>query len=268
MPKSKKYATRDSAESEITSDSFSSDVNVSLTATSISVLLEQHRAAIATEFKSLFVSMDAKLDKIQAVVSGQGKGITDLEENAEAVCGRLEQLEATCSSLQEDNKSLKSKLSDLEGRSRRQNFHLVGLPESLEGARPTSFFSKLLVKVFGDQVVLPSPPELDRAPRTLAPKPGPRERPRPVIIRFHRYQIKDLIMIPWPQAPVLRGLQRGGFEAAAEYKGVLAELYQHGLRPSLLFPAKLRITLQSGERMWFRSVYEASNYISTLGVRP
>ena len=127
------------------------------------------------------------------MVSGQGKRITDLEENAEAVCGRLDQLEATCSSLQEDNKSLKSKLSNLEGRSRRQNVRIVGLQESLEGARPTAAFSQLLVEVFGDQV-LPSPPELDRAHHTLAPKPGPRERPHPVIIRFHRYQIKDLIV--------------------------------------------------------------------------
>ncbi|CAL8282425.1 unnamed protein product [Gadus morhua 'NCC'] len=43
--------------------------------------LREHRAAIATEFKSLFVSMDAKLDKIQAVVSGQGKARAEDDRN-------------------------------------------------------------------------------------------------------------------------------------------------------------------------------------------
>ncbi|KAF0022202.1 hypothetical protein F2P81_025546 [Scophthalmus maximus] len=196
--------------------------------------------------------MDTRLDKIQAVVSGQGQRITNLKSNAEAVCGQLEQLEATCSSLQEDNKSLKSKLSDLEGRSRRQN-------------------------VIGDQV-LPSPSELDRAHHTLAPKPGPRERPRPVIIRFHRYQIKDLIMrearkqgereYHGHKLRFYEDYSEEVLKQRAEYKGVMAELYQCGLRPSLLFPAKLRITLQSSERTWLRSVSEASNYISTLGVSP
>ena len=254
----------------------SMDVGASSMA-SISDLLEQHRAAIAAEFKSSFASMDAKLDSIQAVVSSQGKRITDLEENAETVCGRLEQLEATCSSLQEDNKLLKAKLSDLEGRSRRQNVRIVGLPESFEGTRPTAFFSELLVEVFGDQV-LPSLPELDRAHRTLAPKPGPHERPRSVVIRFHRYQTKDLIM---KEARKQGELEYHGHKLRfyedysaevvkqrAEYKRAMAELYQRGLRPSLLFPARLRITLQSGERKWLRSVSEASNYISTLGVRP
>lgn len=51
----------------------------------------------------------------------------------------------------------------------------------------------------------------------------------------------------------------------AEYKEVMAELYKRGLRPSLLFPAKLRITLQSGEKKWLTSVTEATKFIHNLG---
>lgn len=91
--------------------------------------------------------LDAKLDKLQVVVAGQGQCITDLETNAEEVSQHLQQFEATCSALQED-KCLKSKLSDLEGHSRRQNIQIVGLPESIEGAEPTAFFSDRVPSLF------------------------------------------------------------------------------------------------------------------------
>ncbi len=154
---------------------------------------ERHRASLAADFKSSFASLETKLDKIQAVVSGQGQRITDLESNAEEVSQHLQQLEATCSAMQEDNKWLKSKLSALEGRIRRQNIRILGLPESVEGSRPTAFFSQPLLDVLGKQI-FPSPQELDRAHHSLAPKPGPRDRPCPIIICFHRYQMKDLVM--------------------------------------------------------------------------
>ncbi|CAL8360660.1 unnamed protein product [Merluccius merluccius] len=51
----------------------------------------------------------------------------------------------------------------------------------------------------------------------------------------------------------------------AEYKDVMVELYKRGLRPSLLFLAKLCITLQSGEKKWLTSVTEATKFIHNLG---
>lgn len=48
----------------------------------------------------------------------------------------MQQFEATCSALQED-KWLKSKLSDLEGHSRRQNILIVGLPASHHYSLPS-----------------------------------------------------------------------------------------------------------------------------------
>lgn len=43
------------------------------------------------------------------------------------------------------------------------------------------------------------------------------------------------------------------------------DLYQRGLRHSLLFPAKLRITLQSSEKKWVASVTEATKFTHNLG---
>ncbi|KAG7259613.1 hypothetical protein CRUP_013395 [Coryphaenoides rupestris] len=86
--------------------------------------------------------------------------------------------------------------------------------------------------------MLTSPPELDRAHRSLAPKPAPRGKSRPVILRFHRFQIKDL---------VIREARRRGeliykghrirfyddyspdvLKLRAEFKSSMAELYKRG----------------------------------------
>lgn len=253
--------------------SLAEDVSISLNPALIT-LLEQHRTAIAADIKASSELINAKLDKIQANVGAQEERINDLETNAEDVSQRLATLEAKCESLEEENKLLKTKFSDLEGRSRRQNVRLVGLPESVTvGPRPTEFFSQLLVEVFGAQS-LSSPPELDRAHRSLVPKPGPHEKPRSVIIRFHRYQTKDSVM---REARRRRGtLEYRGHKLQfyedynadvqkqrAQYKDVMAELYQRGFRPSLLFPAKLRITLQGGENRWLASVQEATRFINS-----
>ncbi|KAJ3593672.1 hypothetical protein NHX12_006006 [Muraenolepis orangiensis] len=42
--------------------------------------------------------------------------------------------------------------------------------------------------------ILTSHPELDRAHRSLASQPAPGGKSRPVILRFHRFQIKDLVI--------------------------------------------------------------------------
>lgn len=43
---------------------------------------------------------------------------------------------------------LKTKNIDLEGRSRRNNIRIIGLPESIEGPRSTTIFSEVLMEIF------------------------------------------------------------------------------------------------------------------------
>ncbi|KAI4810348.1 hypothetical protein KUCAC02_019186 [Chaenocephalus aceratus] len=126
--------------------------------------------------------------------------------------------------------------------------------------------------VLGDSV-FESPPECDRAHRTLSIKPGPGQRPRPVVIRLHRLQQKDKII---REARAKRGkLQYRGtpiaiyedypseiVEQRREYQEVMSELYQRGFKPALLFPARLNITLKDGARKRLSSVSEAKYFIA------
>lgn len=172
---------------------------------------------------------------------------------------RLQQLEFACSTPQQDNVLLKAKLADLEGHSRRQNIRIIGLPESLKGSRPTVFFSQLLVDVFGTEV-LSTPPELDRAHWSLAPKPATGAKPQPVIIRLHRFQVKDLLICQAHRRGDLfyKGHKIRLYEdyssdvlkQRADYKSSMAELYKHGYKPARLYPAKLHIPLPNGKKTW------------------
>lgn len=234
--------------------------------------LEKQRKALASDFKSSFDALESKLDGMKATIENQEERVTDLEANADVVAQRLDQLEAANAKLLKENNLIQQKLSSLEGYQRRSNVRIVNLPEAiLPGPRPTSFFSQLFVDVLGTDV-LPSPPELSRAHRTLTTKPGLNEKPRSVIVCFHRLQVKELVM---REARKRRNsLEYKGHKIRlyedytaevlkhrGEYKDQMAELYKMDLRPSLLFPARLRITLPDGNKKWLQSPTEASDFI-------
>uniref|UniRef100_A0A087YRN3 L1 transposable element RRM domain-containing protein n=1 Tax=Poecilia formosa TaxID=48698 RepID=A0A087YRN3_POEFO len=246
----------------------------SITFADISSLLSSHKEALSAEFKLSFESLNSTLDSINSTMTDHGQRICSLEDNATASDARLLQVEKVCANLQKENETLRAKVVDLEGRSRRQNIRIVGLPEDIEGPRPSSFFSKLLTEVFGKDT-LPSLPEIDRAHRTLAPKPAPGSRPRPVILRFHRFQEKDLII---REARKRGALSYQGHrirfyddyspevvKQRGEYSGAMTELYKRGYKPALLFPAKLRITLPNGDKKWLPSAADAAKFVQDLG---
>ena len=141
---------------------------------------------------------------------------------------------------------LKTKVANLEGPSRCQNIRIITLPESLEGPRPTTLFSELLVDGFGTEV-LPSPPELDRPHRSLAPKPATGDKPRPVILCLHFFQVKDLLIrearsrgdlfYKEHKIRLYEDYIRDILKKRAEYKCSMAELYKRGYKPVLLYPA-------------------------------
>lgn len=240
----------------------------------IASLLEEHRVALSADFNTAVSTLEVKLDQIQTAVTDHASKIALLETHGNAQDERVQALEMTCAILTESNAKLLAKVVDLESRSRRNNIRIIGLPESIEGPRPSIFFSELLAEVFGDGV-LESPPECDRAHRSLSDKPKPGQRPGPVIIRLHKFQQKEKII---REARARRGKlhYRGTpisiyedyapevMEQRSKYREVLSELYNLGLKPALLFPARLTIVTKDGERRRFASVTEAKAYIASI----
>ncbi|KAI4827100.1 hypothetical protein KUCAC02_030524, partial [Chaenocephalus aceratus] len=161
---------------------------------------------------------------------------------------RMLALEATCATLTDSNVKLLAKVTDLESRSRRNNIRIVGLPESIEGPHPSTFFPKLLMEVFGEGV-LDSPPECDRAHRSLTDKLKPGQRPQPVIIRVHRYQQKEKII---REARARRG--------KLQYQGTPIAIYED-YTPEVMAQ---RYKYREGGKKRFSSVAEAKGYIASI----
>ncbi|KAK7886458.1 hypothetical protein WMY93_026079 [Mugilogobius chulae] len=263
------------AKSTDRSSELESATSAAVSRADIIALLAEHRTTLVAELKTTFFDeVNCKLDELQRESDNHGERLTSLEENANTFDQRVSRLEATCSALQTANDKLKAKLVDVEGRHRRLNVRLVGLPEGIEGPQPSKFFAKLLQDAFG-QDVFPTPPELDRAHRSLVQKPGPGERPRPVIICFHRYQNKELLIrearkrreVKY-QDNIFRVYEDYSPEVVDQrkvYKTVMSDLYRMGLRPSLLYPARLRITKQDGTRVMFGSAVEAKKFVEDFG---
>lgn len=106
---------------------------------------------------------------------------------------RLTSTEKTVKMLEAQNKSLQDRLDDLENRARRVNLRIINIPEGSEKGRDlTEFISDLLMENLGAGVFT-RPPDLERAHRSLAPKPGPGGRPRPFVICFHRFQEREKV---------------------------------------------------------------------------
>lgn len=234
-------------------------------------MLNDHKTSLSTEFNAAFSKLETKLDNIQTTILDHHQRLSSLESNADTTSEEVRAIEVRLATVTDENTKLKAKLIDLESRSRRCNIRMVGLPENIEGPHPTAFFSQLLHEVFGDSI-LDSAPELDRAHRSLAAKPGPGERPRPVVICFHRFQIRELVV---REARKLRGqLKYKGtpfhifedycpeiVEQRAVYRDVMKELYTLGLKPALLFPARLFVMTREGRRQRLASPKDAIDLI-------
>uniref|UniRef100_A0A674A137 L1 transposable element RRM domain-containing protein n=1 Tax=Salmo trutta TaxID=8032 RepID=A0A674A137_SALTR len=214
----------------------------------------------AEDLKATIAELDTKIESTIRTVASQGQSIVDLEKAFKFNAGRIDELEKLCTSLQDSVQRLSVKVVDLEGRSRRHNLRVVGLADGVEpGSRPTDFFAKLLKDAMGSDV-LASDPQLDRAHRALVPVPRPGQRPRPIIISCHSFKTKDLIL---REARMRGNLLHKGHpfhvyedyapdvaKHRAGYRDVMTKLYKLHLRPALLFPARLRITPPSGEKIW------------------
>lgn len=93
---------------------------------------------------------------------------------------------------------MQEKLTDLEGRSRRNNIQIFGLPEGIEGNSTAEYLEQFLKKdlEFSEETSL----QIQRAHRALPPKPNPNTPPRTTVVNFLQFEIKETIFKKaWPK---------------------------------------------------------------------
>lgn len=128
-------------------------------------LLGGIRSEVAALRVEILAELKSSISAVKTSLLEQEQKLKDVEESLTDVDGRVTVLESTCSALSKDNEKLRAKLDDLENRSRRNNIHVIGIPE---GSHPSAFIEALVLEVFGEQSFAKKP-EVDRAHRSLAP---------------------------------------------------------------------------------------------------
>lgn len=146
--------------------------------------------------KHINVRFDKLEQTLQAVQSSQKElleKVEFIEEQVQEQESRISFLEKSFPGLKDENSVLKLKVEDLEGRSRRNNIKIIGIPELEEGGKPTEFIETLIPKLLGDDN-FQSKVIIDRAHWILRPPSPEGARPRAIIARVHFYREKELIL--------------------------------------------------------------------------
>lgn len=230
--------------------------------------IEAIRSETSTSLHGLRHEMGEEINKLR---QEQAQMVTEQNDMAHSLTDaqdRIQQLEHLEESNAKELKRLKEKCFDLESRSRRQNLRFVGIPEGAEGASPTKFMAELIPEVLGAEN-FPSSVEIDRAHRSLAPKPKKGARPRAFIVRLHYYAQKEKIVgLAKGKSPLTyRGtpihiypdLPAEVSKLRATFTGIKAKLREAKIDYSLYFPAVLVLNL-NGVRHTFNSPQEAEDF--------
>lgn len=221
---------------------------------------------IDTKIATVLDAIKEQTSEIQAIatrIEEAEKRILDVEEAALASDARI-------ASLEKQVRDMLEHVDDLDNRGRRCNVRVVGLPEGTEGKDPVTFLETwipdyLQMTTKGNRV------KLDRAHRSMAPKPGPNQRPRPLILKFHNFRDKQRVMDAarrlgsrgqdsTPREPKISFFNDFSAEVVRRRRAFddpKTRLKNLGVSYALLYPATLRVTVD-GKQTRFDSPKEAA----------
>lgn len=202
--------------------------------------------------------LQASLDTLCETVSSFQHRLASTEALVGKNFERLVAAEATIKSLKAQNSSLLDQIDDL---------HIINIPEGAKVGKDTIGFQSGRLKDTMESV-FDKPPELERVHRSLRPKPGAGQPPRPFIVCFHRFQEKEkalhwarrhdikfngVSLRLYPDTSAALAKKCGGF------KEVKQSLYQKGIKFQLLCPARLRVKFRE-ETHTFDSLEAAESF--------
>ena len=192
-------------------------------------------------------SHTATISAMETALTSQSDDLTTLQHEVVTLKSKVE-------TTTQMNEKLQLAVEDLVSRSKRQNLRVIGIPEGAEGTDARLFMTTLFREVTGDSL-LDTSFELDRAHRSLGPKPA--QGSRPILVRFHSYIQKEWVLL-W--AKKTRSVTYQGYpirifedfsaslaKKRASFNKVKSLLYKDGIRFGLIYPARLRATINRSE---------------------
>lgn len=223
--------------------------------------------------------IDEKLGPLSQTIQAHAQQLKKVEERTTETENRIaaaehitESVETRVQVLEKQIQSMAEHIDDLENRGRRKNVRVIGLPEDAEGSNPTKFFESWIPDLLGLETKA-GRVKIERAHRTLAPKPGPNQRPRPVLIRFHNFADKQRVLdaarrsgtVKYQESSIMffQDLSAAVVRKRKGFEDVKKRLRDIGTKYMMLYPATLKI-VHGGEARSFDSPAKAMAFVDTL----
>ena len=250
-----------------------------------SVQDDQQSLASATEpsltdimaaIQGIQVTLEGKMDAISTEVTLLRADFGKMKE-------RIKDNQGAVSTLQSENKELKSqmrelmkttdkivdKLDEYEGRMRRNNVRITGVPEKMEGPTVDLFVEDLVskgLKVKG----LSNYFSVERAHRVPGGRPRPGAPPRTIIARIFNFRDRDAILQEARKQPPVK-IDNASIsffpdftlrvqKQRRDFLAVKKRMRDQGLKYSMLFPARLRV-ITNNKTLFFDAPEEAWDWM-------
>jgi len=206
--------------------------------------------------------------------------LQDHDNKLEAAEARIEELESWSAAANEvlqeslkEQRALRGKVDDLESRGRRNNLRIYGVREEMEGPSVIQFVEKLLVSE--KLIEEGTDAQIQRAHRSLGPKPTPDNPPRSIVVNFLQYRVKETVLRNAWKKKIQLGDKFLSFDhdyttdviqQRKAYKKVKIVLKEHGIRFQTPY-TRLRIHWESGQQT-YNSAEEAESDLRRRGLLP
>jgi len=168
----------------------------------LTLLKDELKKEMKEEITTLQQDIEKRLTTNMNELQAQKANLTEAQERI----AELEEWKTDAGEMMgmlEQKIQMREKITDLEGRSRRNNIRIFGVPEDTEGSSTSKYVEHLLKQ----ELQLPEDMELhiQRAHRALAPKPDPNASPRSIIANFLKFETKDIILKKAWQTKITNG---------------------------------------------------------------
>lgn len=213
-----------------------------------------------------------RVDNISTKLDKQGEQLDEAEERITAVEDEAHTTMRKCEDMDKLLEVIKNRAEDLEPRSRRNNVRIAGVPESTNTGKMEIYVETMLKDIFGAEsfstVLI-----VERAHRSLAPKPPPGATPRPIIARVLNYRDRDSIlrMAREKQTINYQGNNLAFYpdftltvqNARKEFNPAKQKLRELGIQYAMLYPARLRVSCD-GHTSILQTPKAAQDYIKKI----
>lgn len=232
-------------------------------------------ALILKEIRDFTQDNKKQLEDIKGEIAKTNLRMDEAEARIVGNEERLQSMEEALAELLKIQEQLQSKLADQEGRSRRENVRIYGVPEGAESG-PTSVIS-FVKKLLRENLDIPATKDLqiERAHRALAPQPPAGAQPRSLLVKFLSFRTKEEVLkLAWQKkgftwnnckisldhdyAPVILARRR-------EYAEARRVLKENNIRFQTLFPARLKVFFEDGTKT-YETVAEATSDLAARGL--